>query len=216
LSTIGSRSVPLLSYSDNSAFLAVSSKRSNACYLFNSDLNKNNPNLVSSDLYSALLLRIAETVGAQSSLYHVVGEDGMYYFASSNSSEAPIKLVHEAIEFIPAQRRQNTLTQLVFSGTHDESLLNPGIYDVSQNNSRIGKLAINVNRHESDLTHWDSDAFTNHLREFGLEMVEIYELNEATQILTIDPTNKTGFWRILLILALVLFVAEMLVIKFWK
>jgi hypothetical protein len=217
LSTSGSRSVPLLSYSDNSAFLAASSKRSNACYLFNSDLNNSNPNLVSSDLYSTLLLRIAETVGSQSPLYHILGADGLYSFAHNNSSsETPIKLHNEHIEFIPAQRKQNTLTQLIFTGAYDEMILPSGVYNVKQNDSPIGNFAINTNRHESDLTHWDSEKFIQHLQQNGIASAELYEFDEAAQILTLDSSNKESFWRILLILALILFVAEMLVIKLWN
>jgi len=211
-----SRSISLLSYSDGSPFLSTSTKRGQSCFVFNSDLNNTNQNLLSSDLFSALFLRIAENAGVSVPLYHINGTVGQFSIPYNENNESPAIIENTSIQFIPRQQKQNGILTIFFSGGFEEQILSDGIYNVTIDKKSIGKIALNYNRDESNIQTMSVDEIVDDYANAGIDALSVKQMDESSQILSLDTKKSDNLWRILLILALAFFIAEILVVKFWK
>lgn len=216
LITSGSRSMPLLSYSDGSSFMNVSTKYGNRLFTFSPELNRSNRSLLNSDLFSALFLRIAEFSGGNAPLYLTAGIPSSYTVQTIKTTESPVRVSGNETGLIPRQDRNNEQTVLYFSGGDDEKSLRTGIYDLKQDETVIGRLAVNTNREESDPTVLSAEDLTVLATNSGLHSFKVSEISESEEIHRLEGQKDTELWRILLILALMFFMAEMAVLKFVK
>ncbi len=213
----GSRSMPLMSFSDGSPFLCKSSNPSWNVFLFNADLNKTNANLLTSDLFSTLFLRIGEMAGSIQPLFAFIGESAELEFKVDNyNAERPARLVKDQQEFIPRQEYDNGILKLILSGKSEELMLNAGYFDVVSDNNKIGIAALNFPRIESDLSYFEPEVFSRVMREMGVENFTVDQVSESYEIQKIPSKLQTGLWRIFLLIALLFFLIEMVLVKFWR
>jgi hypothetical protein len=217
LITIGSRSIPLISFSDGAPFLCKSSSAEKNIFLFNADLHKGNGNLITSDLFSALFLRIGEVSGDLKPLSYTIGESKeMRYKVDNYSSEQPVALVNDKIEYIAQQQHNNGVLKLQLSGKSEELQLQAGYYDLKSAQQRVGSAALNYPRTESELLYFEAEQMKTAMRLAGIEDFSIEQVSESYEINKVPSKLQSGLWRIFLILSIVFFLIEMALIKFWK
>lgn len=213
----GSRSNTLIGYSDGTAFLCQSSNPEWNLFLFNADLHKGNANLVNSDLFSTLFLRIGEVAGSIQPLFATIGEPAELRFKVDNyNTERPAVLKKKEQEFIPRQVFENNILKLILSGKSEELMLEAGYYDVLSENKTIGMAALNFPRTESDLSYFEPEALIRVMKENGVEKFNVQQVSESYEIQKIPSKLQAGLWRIFLIVALLFFLIEMALVKFWK
>lgn len=217
LLTQGSRSSSLISFSDGSPFLCKSANPELNVFLFNADLHKGNANLLTSDLYSTLFLRIGEVAGSVQPLFAFIGAPAELKFkVGQYNSERPARLVKSDKQFIPRQSFNNGLLKIIMSGKSEELMLDAGFYEVQGENQKIGLTALNYPRTESDLSYFEPEVFKRIMLENGVENFSLQQVSESYEIQKISSKLQTGFWRWFLVLALLFFIVEMLLVKFWK
>lgn len=217
LLTQGSRSSSLISFSDGSPFLCKSANPELNVFLFNADLHKGNANLLTSDLYSTLFLRIGEVAGSVQPLFAFIGAPAELKFkVGQYNSERPARLVKIDKQFIPRQSFNNGLLKIIMSGKSEELMLDAGFYEVQGENQKIGLTALNYPRTESDLSYFEPEVFKRIMLENGVENFSLQQVSESYEIQKISSKLQTGFWRWFLVLALLFFIVEMLLVKFWK
>lgn len=217
LITAGSKSTPLISFSDGSPFLCKSSNPAWNVFLFNSDLNKSNANLVTSDLFSTLFLRFGEMAGSIQPLFAFIGTPAELRFKVRNyNTDRPARLVKNQQEFIPRQLYDNGVLKLILSGKSEELMLDAGYFDVVSNDEKIGMAALNYPRIESDLSYFEPQVFSRIMREMGVVNFTVDQVSESYEIQKIPSKLQTGLWRIFLLMALLFFLVEMALVKFWR
>lgn len=207
---------PLLSYSDNSTFACIGGNKGGKLFLFNSDLDKENPSVLQSDLFSTLFLRIAEFSSSLTPLLLTLGEDSQFPVKGASLGEKPVGLQLEKGIFIPEQEKNQKNTLLHFRGNDNESILKQKIYPIEQDGKQLGLLAFNYKRTESDINCFSAVELTKLLHEKGFSSVEAKKIEETNVIKTIDFDNSFKLWRFLLILAIAFFVIEMGLLKVFK
>lgn len=213
----GSRSNSLISFSDGTPFLCRSSVPEWNVFLFNADLHKGNANLLTSDLFSTLFLRIGEVAGSIQPLFAFIGEPAELRFKIDKfDGEKPAVLTKKNQEFIPRQIYDNGILKLILSGKSEELMLEAGYYDVLSSGDKVGMTALNYPRIESDLSYFEPDFFERLMREKGVENFSVQQVSESHEIEKIPSELQSGLWRWFLILALVFFLTEMALIKFWR
>jgi hypothetical protein len=213
----GSRSLPLINYSDGSPFLAKSSNPDWNIFLFNADLHKSNANLLNSDLFSALFLRIGEVSGDIQPMFSNIGEAReMRFKIKDYKDDEPISLVNNKISFIPRQQFLNGVLKIFFSGKSEELLLNAGYYSLQVKQEILGITALNFPRFESDLTYFTPEDLERSMRNAGIENFSVDQVSESYEINKVPSKLQSGLWRIFLLLALLFFLIEMSLIKFWR
>lgn len=217
LVSTGSRSLPLITFSDGSPFLAKSSNPEYNIYLFNADLHKGNGNLLNSDLFSALFLRIGEVSGHVQAMFNNIGESReMRFKMNTYKEEEPISMVNEQVSFIPRQEFANGILKIIFSGKSEELMLNAGYYMLNTKQETFGMTALNFPRLESDLTYFEPEQLEIVMRNAGIENFSVDQVSESYEINKVPSKLQSGIWRICLVLALLFFLIEMSLIKFWR
>lgn len=213
----GSRSIPLINYSDGSPFLARSSNSDVNVFLFNADLHQGNGNLLNSDLFSALFLRIGEVSGDIQPMFSNIGESReMRFKMRQYNNEQPVSLVNSTISYIPQQQFANGVLKVFFSGKSEELMLNSGYYNLQAHQETVGITALNFPRIESDLNYFTPEQLTFEMRNAGLENFAVDQVSESYEINKVPSKLQSGLWRICLLLALLFFLIEMSLIKFWR
>lgn len=210
------RFLSLISYSDNSPFLCMSSQKDKNIFLFNSDLGPSNSNLLQSDLFSTLFLRIAESSSALNPLYLVLGESSSYRVNQKSRDEKPLEIALKDGSFIPQQRFNQNTVELLFNGLQNERLLEQGIYSIQQNNKELAELAFNYGRIESKTDYYTSTEIEQLFEKQGFKHVISKQIEQTEEINTIDFNNSNKLWRILLILGIIFFLMEMILLKVFK
>jgi hypothetical protein len=217
LVSTGSRSLPLITFSDGSPFLAKSSNPDFNVFLFNADLHRGNANLLNSDLFSALFLRIGEVSGDIQPMFSNIGEAReMRFKMAQYKDDEPISLVNDQISFIPRQQFANGVLKVLFSGKSEELMLNAGYYSLQAKQEILGITALNFPRFESDLTYFAPDDLERTMRNAGIENFSVDQVSESYEINKVPSKLQSGLWRIFLLLALLFFLIEMSLIKFWR
>lgn len=213
----GSKSNPLISFSDGTPFLCRSSSPKKNIFLFNADLHKGNANILTSDLFSTLFLRIGEVAGSIQPLFAFLGEPSELRFKVEKfNGDRPAVMRLKEKEFIPRQDFNNGVLSLVLSGRAEELILDAGYYEVYSENQIIGMTALNFPRTESELAYYNPEVFTRVMREKGVEKFSVLQVSESYEIEKMRSTLDGGLWRVFLVIAILFFLVEMLLVKFWK
>jgi len=213
----GSRSLPLITFSDGSPFLTRSSNPDVNIFLFNADLHRGNANLLNSDLFSALFLRIGEVSGNIQPMFSHIGDTRELRFAINQYKEdEPVSMVNDQFSFIPRQVFANGLLKIFFSGRSEELMLTAGYYSLKSKQDVLGVMALNFPRFESELMYFTQEQLETMMRNAGIENFSVDQVSESYEINKVPSKLQSGLWRIFLLLALLFFLIEMSLIKFWR
>jgi hypothetical protein len=79
-----------------------------------------------------------------------------------------------------------------------------------------GEMSLNYDRTESDISCFSENEIVDLLEEKGLKNVSFSEINEGQSLTKIDIEKPFEYWKTAILLALLMLLAEMMVIKFWK
>lgn len=164
-------------------------------------------------LFFVALHNIGIMTVIQQALYHFVGEESaVSLMAQARHSEDLFSVRAEQgdYEFIPEQRNTGNQTLLFF---HDQ-ISSDGFYDVTKDNQQFTTLAFNTLRKESDLQYYSE----KELYQFADQKDKTVEIVNNTKNLTTQIQNILNgqiLWRYFLIVALLCFLIEILLLRFW-
>lgn len=150
----------------------------------------------------------------QTQLYGIIGKDEFQTIHKKSESAEDVfvmKLRDDGTEFIPEQRRIGNETMIYFHSQIDKA----GFYDVEQGGVVLATFAFNFDRAESDLHYYSRN-----------ELEDISNNDETQmQVLTVDgkdlsrriasELNGINLWRWFVGFALLAFLGEILVLRFW-
>ncbi len=150
----------------------------------------------------------------QNRLYNIIGQDPMQRISiRTENSDAVLvlKSIQNGEEFIPEQRRVGHEIALYF---HDQ-VRSSGLYNILQDGAVIGTLAFNQSRRESDLECYDEGELKKMTKASGsdIEVISADTKNLAQK--AVDKLNGRALWPYFLIFALLCFLAEIAILRFW-
>lgn len=150
----------------------------------------------------------------QSKLYNVIGVDKMQSIAlrtENTDNVLSLRSRNSKDEFIPEQRRMGNETALYF---HDQ-VHEGGLYDIVKDGTVIGTIAFNQNRKESDLSYYSQDELKKMSKASGANIDVISADTKNIAKKATDKLNGKSLWLYFVILALLCFLAEIAVLRFW-
>ena len=150
----------------------------------------------------------------QNKLYNIIGQDQMQtIIAHQDNGDGTISLKARMTkeEFIPEQRRLGNETALYF---HDQ-VTSSDFYDVMKDGAKIGTLAFNQNRNESNLDTYSESDLNKMAKSSGnnIEVISADTKNIAKK--ATDRLNGKPLWMYFIIFSLLCFLAEIAVLRFW-
>lgn len=150
----------------------------------------------------------------QENIYNIIGRDNLFTVRSTAHHSEDLFVVRslqEEYEFIPEQRSLGNETILYF---HNQ-IENPGFYNVAKGEEVFSSVAFNTVRDESDL-HYYSEQELNELsqsEEHPFHIIDARVKNLSDRIAGV--LNGRPLWRYFIVLALLCFLGEIIVLRFW-
>lgn len=147
-------------------------------------------------------------------LYNIIGKDDIYTVNRTGSHSEDLFVVRseeQDFEFIPGQRNAGNETILYL---HSQ-IQDPGFYDIRKGEVPVSTMAFNYDRKESDLTYYSEKELEEigGTGEYPFQVIDAGTKNLTDQISS--SMNGRPLWRYFILLALLCFLAEVLLLRFW-
>ena len=146
--TLAGPALPILSYDDQTPFLASLSNKLGSIYIFTAPVNKNNSNFQNSPLIVPTFYNMAQSSGKTGINAMTIGENQSILLNELLSKDEVLVVKSETSDFIPMQQMLNNKVKLSF-GDYPE---NAGNYSIFRNDNVLKDISFNYARTESDLS----------------------------------------------------------------
>jgi hypothetical protein len=188
----------LLATAGNQPFLI---KKGNI-FIFSASIDRSNSNFYLSPLMIPVFFKPLWMHSGRNLLYRYIDKN-LQFTVKVDALEKPVEIRSGNVSFIPYQ--EHTGKELnIFPENY---IKKPGIYYVINQKDTVDVLALNYNRKESVLKYLEKE--TDIPRN-----VRFYNSVKSLKPVLVKGTKDLSFWFI--ILAILLFITEMLMLRFWK
>lgn len=208
----------LLQFQSGSPFLISSQLDKGKLYLCASSLDKEATNFMKHAIYVPTLIRMAEFSQPSYQLYYTIGTDENIALPNiiNNTGEDKliVKEINSDFEFIPEIASSGNATNIKM---HNQ-IKDAGFYEIFSNGEVISQLAYNYDRKESDWKFFTIDEINDELSksEFG-EFAQVISGAEGSQPVSVSNiVSGEKYWRIALIIVLILLALEIAIFRLWK
>ena len=189
----------LLAFEDGSPFLTANAN----VFLMTAGLTEDNSNFKNSPLIVPTLYNIAKNSFKIPKLYYTIGMPNTYEVDANLQQDGVLSLDNGSNRLIPRQQRLN---QKISITTH-ETPKHSGIYRIMDRDTTLQHVSYNYNRAESLLQYHNLEGKTN--------LITSRSVAEAFETLKSD-SKINALWKWFVIFAVILFIIEMLILKFFK
>lgn len=145
--TLGGNALPVLSYDDQTPFLASQSNKLGNVYVFTAAINKTNSNFQNSPLIVPTFYNMAQNSGKTGISAITIGENQSLLLDALLSKDEVLTVKSENSDFIPMQQLLNNKVKLSFGDYPEEA----GNFAVYKNDQNLKNISFNHARTESNL-----------------------------------------------------------------
>ncbi|MFV0566427.1 MAG: BatA domain-containing protein [Flavobacteriaceae bacterium] len=188
---------PILSFEDGKAFLF----QNNNTYIFTAPLNLSNSNFKSAPLIVPTLYNLGKFSLKLPHLYYTVGKTNSFDIDATLQQDHILSLENNSGNFIPKQQLFNNKVVITTHETPNEA----DIYAIKNKGEVLKYVSYNYGRDESVLNY--TPLFPN--IKTSSSIAEIFDTIKS-------DTKVNALWKWFVIFALLLLIAEMLILKFFK
>jgi len=186
-------------------------------FLLASPLQQDFSNFPTQALFVPVMYGIAITQRIQQKMAYTLGLDYQLEtdISSTTQSEIPFSLkdISTAYSFIPEQK---LMGGKLIMNTH-EGIPNAGFYHLQLHDSVFDVFAYNFNRDESLMDFVDSDDLEDEIGTSGLTNFKIIKNIGGDYSKVAEAMQKESeIWKLFIIFALLMLLAEILILRFWK
>ena len=209
-----SLAIDLIKLQNGSPLLLKSTGKSNI-YLYASCLTPLYGSFTSNALFSTIVLRTAELSRRKAPISLIIGEDSKFPIYNASKNETPIHLQSKEIDYIPKTTHNSGITSISIGGLEAIENLKAGTYSIIDENN-IGSISLNYNRKESNIINYSLSDINEYLTEKGIKHIKASEISEGQSLTKIELDKPYEYWRIFIFMALLFFLIEVALLKFWK
>lgn len=207
----------LVTLLDGDDFLLTRQSGKGRLFLLAVPLDDGYSNFVSNALFIPVMYRSTVQGGSGSRLFYVLGRDNQIKsdVSSLTDSETPFALrpLNGGADFIPEQRLSNGNLIMNIGNVPVKA----GFYDLVQNDSVWRILAFNYNRDESQMIFYTKNQLSEMLKTSGLRNYQVLDASENSFSKVVDALQKENeLWKLFITFALLMLLAEALMLRFWK
>lgn len=211
LSLNSNKHFPILELENGSPLVSRFPKSNGQVIVMSTDFNKESGGLARHPIIVPIMLNSALYSQPKNQLYNLAGnESGQQFKRSNNNKDLPLIITVNDQDIIPPQRNKANFTE-IFSLP---AQIVPGTYEVKNDNSLIGHIAINTDSRESNWDFWTNEELENQTTSQNITLLKGDHKNLGSQINS--AYNGYPLWRWFLISALLFLGIEILLLKLWK
>jgi hypothetical protein len=201
--TLSGSALPVLSYDDQTSFLASMSNRIGNVYIFSAAINKTNSNFQNSPLIVPTFYNMAQNNSKTGISAITIGENQSLVLDAQLSKDEVVTIKNDEGDFIPMQQLLNNKVKLSF-GDYPEKA---GNYSVMKANELLKNISFNHARTESNLNLNNASVLD--------------DFTKADSVSTVYNDIKSGrtadeLWKWFIIGTLVFLLLELFIQKFVK
>ncbi len=212
-----SGAVSLLTLLNGDVFLVRKKEGNGSLYLLTAPVAKQVTDFAFNPLFASVMYGLAITTDKKSRLFYFMGDDEQVMLplntAYEDDNAVEIRQQHGDYRFIPGQLRQagRTILQL-----HD-GIARDGIYQVIKNDTVATLLAFNYSRRESDMHFFNRQKLDSVLQKGPLKHYTVLDgkMNNVREVIN-QQQKGAQFWKLFIIFAALLLLAEVLILRWWK
>ena len=201
--TLSGTALPILSYADQTPFLASVTNRLGNVYIFSAAVNKQNSNFQNSPLIVPTFYNMAQNSGKTGITAITIGENQSLIIDALLSKDEVVTVKNDETDFIPMQQILNNKIKLSF-GDYPETA---GNYSVVKNNEVLKNVSFNYPRTESNLSLQNENILKDYTKTDSVSTVynDIKSQRTASEL-----------WKWFIIGTLVFLLLELFIQKFVK
>jgi len=214
---IHSQMEPLVTMLNGDDFLLTRRLGKGQLYLLAVPLDEGFSNFISNALFVPVMYRSATQGNRRNELFYILGRDGQIRAdaGSVSNMETPFTLQMEGggPAYIPQQRLNNG--NLLMDVSH--GIKQAGFYDLDQNDSIWRIYAFNYNRDESQMSFYSGPEIKKALLSSGLKYYRVLGTLDKSFSQVVNAMQKENeLWKLFIIFALLMLLAEALMLRLWK
>ena len=182
-------------------------------FMFYSSIHSDFGNFSKDALFSAILLRMGEMSSRKQPLSITIGKDTRFPIYSEIPQSSSVHIKDGKIDFIPQISEIGGVHYISINQIDDFSELLATNYTI-ETEEIVGKLSLNYNRLESNLTPYSIEEITGIFGNTG--KVSINQVGSGDNLSALEIDKPFSYWRICIILALIFIFVEMLLVRLLK
>jgi hypothetical protein len=201
----------LLKFRDGNKFLSSFRQGNGQVYLFAAPFSEKFTDFPNHALFVPVMYKLAiESYHNKQEIAYALGTSNVTYPITAGNHQEVFKLIKDSLEYVPEQQVRDG--RLVFSVPAEMN--EPGIYNLVSGSEKVGVLAFNFNKKESDLDFYTAEEIKD-MAGKGAN-VHVLEASDEIAIKKIFSPDNTGtqLWKYCLILCLLFALTEILLIRF--
>ncbi|RYY65855.1 MAG: hypothetical protein EOO13_16600 [Chitinophagaceae bacterium] len=200
---LSGNAIPVLSYADQTPFLASLTNRLGNVYVFSAAINKTNSNFQNSPLIVPTFYNMAQNSGKTGISAATIGENESLLLDAVLSKDEVVAVKNETSDFIPMQQVLNNKVKLSFGDYPEEA----GNFSVFKGDDNLKNISFNHARTEGDLSLSNASLLS--------------DFTKADSVSTIYNDIKSGrtsneLWKWFIIGTLIFLLLELFIQKFVK
>lgn len=203
--------LPLLTYRDNSAYVAKHRHGSGALFISSAPLDEQWNDLVSNgEIFVPLLYRASIASGQLDKPAYVLGSDQLIPIRNiSAERQAEFRITGRG-EFVPGMERRGASLYL---NVYDQ-VKEPGFYEVRRGNDLHKIVAFNFDRRESAVEAWSADE----LEEITADHIKVISQGTGATDGRLLSSARIGneLWQWCIAIALFALLLEQLILRLWR
>lgn len=204
----------LLTYRDAGAYLSKFRYGDGQLFLCAAPLNTESNDLVyNAEVFVPLIYKMAISTTKQKPISYTIGNNLTVIVPNQRKSGDYVYRVKDANnEIIPGQSPVGNMMHLSMGG----QIKNDGIFDLLLDKELVGKIALNYDRKESDMSHYnESDLENVNAQNPAIKIIS--DTQQANLTGSISEKDKgVVLWKWFVVLALLFLAAETFLIRLYK
>jgi len=214
---VNSGITPLVVMLNGDDFLVKKKIGNGQLYILTAPFGNEYSNLSSHALFIPIMYGTTFSNKKSSKLFYTIGNDNNLTtnIPSANSVETPfsIKKLGSDFSFIPKQQFISGYLNIDIYN----NIVEDGIYSLNLNDSIYALYGFNYNRQESKMEFYSEDEINLEMETLGVENYEVIKNNVSNPVELKDLLQKeSDLWKLFVILALLMMLAEIVTLRFWK
>jgi hypothetical protein len=208
----------IISLQNGNPLLMMCSHGKGRIFVMSTTFNEEYSDLANHALFVPMMYKMALIGGDVSDLSYTLGKDKVLNINDiSLNVDDRISLKNEngMHESFPLIEKRNNLNYLYFF----EDLPSSGFYDVYKNDEFVRTVAWNDSRDESQMSFCEKEELYKLLKDNNLNvfaMIDQTEINNASDDMLEIIVKDAAVWKIFVVIALISFLIEILILRFWK
>lgn len=124
-------------------------------------------------------------------------------------------MLKDKIDLIPTIKDNGFNFDVSINGLQALEMLDAGNY-VIKNDKNLGYLSLNYDRSESKTQYLTESEIKTNIENQGITNCKTSEITNGQSSTKLDLEKPVEYWKLFIVLALLFFIAELLLLKLWK